>query len=38
MKHYLDLVPIFARIHRKQNKMSIICIIYGEMSENKDTK
>ena len=27
MKHYLDLVPISARIHRKQNKMSIICIV-----------
>lgn len=27
MKHYLDLVPISARIHCKQNKMSIICIV-----------
>ncbi len=27
MKHYLDLVPISARVHRKQNRMSIICII-----------
>lgn len=27
MKHYLDLVPISAKVHRKQNKMSIFCII-----------
>ena len=27
MKHYLDLVPISARVHRKQNRMSICCII-----------
>ena len=27
MKNYLDLVPISSRIHRKQSKMSIFCII-----------
>lgn len=27
MKHYLELVPIFAKVHRKQNRMSIFCII-----------
>lgn len=27
MKNYLDLVPISAKIHRKQNKMSIFCIV-----------
>lgn len=27
MKNYLDLVPISAKVHRKQNRMSIICIV-----------
>ena len=27
MKHYLDLVSISAKVHRKQNRMSIFCII-----------
>lgn len=27
MKHYLELVPISAKVHRKQNRMSIFCII-----------
>lgn len=27
MKHYHDLVPISAKIHRKQNRMSILCIV-----------
>lgn len=27
MKSYLDLVPISARVHQKQNRMSIICIL-----------
>lgn len=27
MRHYLDLVPISAKIHRKQNRMSIFCIV-----------
>lgn len=27
MKNYLELVPRYARIHRKQNCMSILCII-----------
>ncbi len=27
MKHYLELVSISAKVHRKQNKMSIFCII-----------
>lgn len=27
MRNYLDLVPISAKVHRKQNRMSIICIV-----------
>lgn len=27
MKRYLDLVPISAKVHKKQNRMSIFCII-----------
>ncbi len=27
MKSYLELIPISAKVHRKQNKMTIICII-----------
>ena len=27
MKHYLKLIPISAKIHRKQSKMTRICII-----------
>ncbi len=27
MKNYLDLVPISAKVHKKQNRMSVICII-----------
>lgn len=27
MKSYLDLIPITAKIHKKQNKMSVFCII-----------
>ena len=27
MKSYLDLVPISAKVHRKQNRMSVICIV-----------
>ena len=27
MKGYLDLVPISAKVHRKQNRMSVFCII-----------
>lgn len=27
MKSYLDLVPISAKVHRKQNRMSVFCII-----------
>ena len=27
MKHYLDIVPISAKVHRKQNRMSICCIV-----------
>ena len=26
MKSYLDLVPISAKVHKKQNRMSILCI------------
>lgn len=27
MKSYLELVPLYAKAHRKQNKMSIFCIV-----------
>jgi len=27
MKHYLDLVPLSVKIHRKQSRMSIFCIV-----------
>lgn len=27
MKHYLDLVPIFAKVHRRQSRMSVLCIL-----------
>ncbi len=27
MKHYLDLVPISVKIHRKQSRMSSFCIV-----------
>lgn len=27
MKHYLDLVPLSSKIHRKQSRMSIFCIV-----------
>ncbi len=29
MKNYLELVPISAKVHRRQNKISIFCIILG---------
>ena len=32
MKHYLDLVPISVKIHRKQSRMSIFCIVLGGIS------
>lgn len=27
MKSYLDLIPICARVHRKQNRMTLLCIV-----------
>lgn len=27
MKHYLDLIPISTKTHKKQNRMSVICIV-----------
>ena len=27
MKSYLDLIPISARVHRKQNRMTLLCIV-----------
>ena len=27
MKRYLDLIPISAKIHRKQSRMSVFCIV-----------
>ena len=27
MRNYLDLVPISAKVHKKQNRMSVFCIV-----------
>ena len=27
MKSYLSLIPISARIHRRQNRMTLLCIV-----------
>lgn len=27
MRHYLDLIPISAKIHRRQNRRTIFCIM-----------
>ncbi len=27
MKSYLSLIPISARVHKKQNRMTILCIV-----------
>ena len=27
MKHYLELVPISSKVHRKQNRMCVFCIL-----------
>lgn len=27
MKHYLDLVPISAKVHRRQSRMTVLCIV-----------
>ena len=27
MKHYLDLVPISTKVHRKQSRMTVLCIV-----------
>ena len=27
MKHYLNLIPLYAKVHRRQNKMTLVCII-----------
>ena len=29
MKSYLDLIPISARVHRRQNRMTLLCIIFA---------
>ena len=29
MKSYLDLIPISARVHRHQNRMTLLCIIFA---------
>lgn len=29
MKSYLDLVPIQAKVHRRQNRMTLLCIIFA---------
>ena len=29
MKSYLSLIPIFAKVHRRQNRMTLLCIIFA---------
>ena len=29
MKSYLSLIPISAKVHRRQNRMTILCIIFA---------
>ena len=29
MKNYLSLIPISARVHRRQNRMTLLCIIFS---------
>ena len=29
MKSYLSLIPIFAKVHRRQNRMTLLCIVFS---------
>ena len=29
MKSYLSLIPISAKVHRRQNRMTLLCIVFG---------
>ena len=29
MKSYLGLIPISAKVHRRQNRMTILCIVFA---------
>ncbi len=29
MKSYLSLIPIFAKVHRRQNRMTLLCIVFA---------
>ena len=29
MKSYLSLIPISAKVHRRQNRMTLLCIIFA---------
>lgn len=29
MKSYLSLIPISAKVHRQQNRMTLLCIIFS---------
>ena len=29
MKSYLSLIPISAKVHRRQNRMTLLCIIFS---------
>lgn len=29
MKSYLGLIPLYAKVHRRQNRMTILCIIFS---------
>ena len=29
MKSYLNLIPISAKVHRRQNRMTLLCIVFA---------
>ena len=29
MKSYLSLIPISAKVHRRQNRMTLLCIVFA---------
>ena len=29
MKSYLSLIPLYAKVHKRQNRMTVLCIIFS---------
>lgn len=29
MKRYLDLIPLYAKVHKRQNRMTLLCIVFS---------